>query len=89
MTEYKPGKSNHIADAFSRVFEEEEGDVDLKHKIMAMVSFPISEFLLKLRKENTELDEMVELHKQFQEGTLASCYTVKNVLGLKLIGTIK
>lgn len=76
--EYKPGISNQVADALSRINEEEVVDHDLVPQFMALVSFPISEFLLELKKENNELSEYQHLHDKFGEGKLSPAFSVNN-----------
>lgn len=68
--EYKAGHSNIAADALSRLPEE---------KLFELVaSRPIPEFLVKLKEENMQLEDLQKLHKHLCEGKLNTDYTVKD-----------
>ncbi|GJU89085.1 ty3-gypsy retrotransposon protein [Tanacetum coccineum] len=58
--EYKPGVSNQVADALSRVFEE-EGEVTAAFMTLSQ---PLVGLLDKLRQENESLEELQVLHRR-------------------------
>ena len=64
IIEYKPGVSNQVADALSRVYEEDEG---VTAAFMAM-SQPLVGFLEDLRGENATLEELRLIHQKMDQG---------------------
>ena len=64
VVEYKPGVSNQVADALSRMYEDEEL---VKAKFMA-ISQPIVGLLENLNIENETLEELKVLHQQLDNG---------------------
>ncbi|GJS49281.1 ty3-gypsy retrotransposon protein [Tanacetum coccineum] len=61
--EYKPGVSNQVADALSRMYEADEGVIAT---FMAM-SQPLVDFLAELRGENEGLEELQRLHQKIDQ----------------------
>ncbi|GJS47703.1 ty3-gypsy retrotransposon protein [Tanacetum coccineum] len=65
VVEYKPGEANQVADALSRLYEEEES---VTASFMA-ISQPVVGLLEELKKENKTLEELVNLHHQIEKGS--------------------
>nr|GEU90935.1 hypothetical protein [Tanacetum cinerariifolium] len=64
IIEYKPEVSNQVADALSRMYEEDEG---VTTTFMAM-SQPLVDFLAELCGENEGLEELQRLHQKIDQG---------------------
>ncbi|GJX45785.1 ty3-gypsy retrotransposon protein [Tanacetum coccineum] len=64
VVEYKAGNTNQVADALSRLYEE-EGPVTAAFMTLSQ---PVVGLLTDLKKENTTLEELVALHQQISEG---------------------
>ena len=62
--EYKPGVQNQVADALSRIHENNES---LAASFMSM-SRPLTHLLDALKSENDELEELRVLHQQLDQG---------------------
>lgn len=77
--EYKPRRSNKVANALSRVHEEsivtEKGNLSL-----AIASYTIPEFLEFLQKKNSTLAELVGLHRELKAGNLTSEFSAREGL---------
>ncbi|GKC19565.1 ty3-gypsy retrotransposon protein, partial [Tanacetum coccineum] len=64
VIEYKPGSENFVADALSRVFEEDE---DATTTFMALICLIVG-LLEDLRRENVTLDELCQIHLLLDQG---------------------
>lgn len=76
IIEYKPGKSNMAADSLSRV----KGDHEKLsgEELITLVSYPMADFLEKLKEENSNYEEICVLHGKCQTGTALIGYIVRN-----------
>ncbi|GJZ81421.1 ty3-gypsy retrotransposon protein [Tanacetum coccineum] len=77
--EYKPGALNQVADALSRVYEDEE---PVTSSFMAM-SQPLVGVLDTLKSENESLKELIDLHQKLDRGELSAEFRREN--GLLLV----
>lgn len=77
--EYKPGNSNRVADALSRVHEANLTD-ETPSMFSMIASYPTSEFLAILRTENSVLAELVGLHQKLAMGKLSLHFSVHDGL---------
>ncbi|GKD31962.1 ty3-gypsy retrotransposon protein [Tanacetum coccineum] len=62
--DYKMGASNLVADALSRVFEEDD---EVTSAFMSL-SRPVVGFLVELKHENATLDELFQIHRRMDQG---------------------
>ncbi|GJV34106.1 ty3-gypsy retrotransposon protein [Tanacetum coccineum] len=77
--EYKPEALNQVADALSRVYEDEE---PVTSSFMAM-SQPLVGVLDTLKSENESLKELIDLHQKLDRGELSAEFRREN--GLLLV----
>ncbi|PNX80974.1 Ty3/gypsy retrotransposon protein, partial [Trifolium pratense] len=81
--EYKPGASNRVADALSRVPGEwSEADSPPDTSFMALVTTPTFGIVQQLQKENASDPFLLAFHQQHTEGILPIPYSIINGLVL-------
>jgi hypothetical protein len=79
--EYKPGVSNRVADALSRVPAEWSKNPDCDDpSLLALVTTPTFGIIQQLHKENASDPFLLAFHQQHAKGTLVSPYSIMNGL---------
>lgn len=73
---YKPGSSNKVADALSRIGDEQQPYNDQVH--LQVLSRPIPYLVAQLQNDNKELPDLQEFHRRFSIGTLPPYYSIHN-----------
>jgi hypothetical protein len=77
--EYKPGNSNKVADALSRVPADWPTDSDPPSSMLcALVSMPTFSILQQLQQENVTDKFLLEFHHKLSQGTLPYPYSIVN-----------
>ena len=76
--EYKPGCTNLVIDALSRIHEGMDVDSDKMVSCLPLISRPSFDFLEDLHLENSTLPKLLALHQQFSTGSLLSNYSVRD-----------
>lgn len=82
--EYKPGASNKVADALSRVPAAwPDWDSPDSSALLALVSSPTFGIIQQLRKENASDSFLLAFHEKFAQATLMFPYSISNGLVLR------
>ncbi|KAL9450635.1 hypothetical protein AB3S75_012375 [Citrus x aurantiifolia] len=79
--EYKPGSSNKVADALSRVHPDQFSDsINSQAELFSIISKPTVDILTTLHEDNSSLPDLLLLHNKFATGELSSAFSVREGL---------